>query len=170
MPMQDQKGAFAERLKRINAGHQYEHQDVVGFRTQKLYEVKYSARDKRRGGRGPANLLMILIAFLSGIVAVVAGRLIFFHLSQMDGMPESFAQLGGKGMLLSALVVAGILTALLHLSTKGRMPALLVGCMAMHFGEAAVAANAPQLWAEMFSSEYVAAVAGHVPLAGETAG
>ena len=37
-------------------------------------------------------------------------------------------------------------------------PWLALGCVLMHFGEAAVASTAPTLWSEMFSPEYVAAV------------
>jgi hypothetical protein len=169
MTMVDQKSAFAERINRINSGRQYEHQDVVGYRTQKLYDMKFGARDKRPK-RTFVDYLMIPIAFFSGTIAMLLGRVIYFHLSQLDGMPEAFVSLGAKGMLLSTLIIAGFLTALLHLSTKGRMPALLLGCAVMHFGEPGMAATAPALWAEFYSPDYVAEVAGGSALAGLTAG
>lgn len=163
MPVVDQKAAFAERVRRINSGGQFEHQDIVGYRTQKLYEMKAGPKLKQRRQRTFADRVMVVVAFLSGIAAVLLGRLAYFYMSRIEGMPEAFVTLGGKGMLLSALVVATSLAALLHLSTKGRMPALILGCGLMYFGESAVAATAPEVWGELFSPDYVAAVAGGVP-------
>jgi hypothetical protein len=159
MAVPDQKAAFAERLKRINAGRQYEHEDVVGYQTQKRYERKFGGV-KKRPKRSFADFMMIPIAFFCGILAVFGGRLAYFHLSQLQGMPEAFVDLGGRGMILFALVMAGLFTALFHLSTAARMQALALGCVMMHFGEGAVAATAPELWSEMFSPDYVAEVAG----------
>ncbi|MCX7888484.1 MAG: hypothetical protein N2422_01990 [Rhodobacteraceae bacterium] len=153
----DQKVAFQERLKRINAGRQYEPEDVIGHRTQKSFNRRYGTKPRRR--RSFADILMLPIAFLSGIVAVFGGRFLYFHLAQMEGMPEAFVNLGGRGMLIFALVLAGILTVVFHLSTRPRMQALALGCLLMHFGESAMASNAPELWAEMFSPDYAAELA-----------
>ena len=161
-----QKNAFAERLKRINSGRQFEHQDVVGYRTQKLYERKYAPKEAAKRRRTGRERLMVLVAFLSGIIAMLVGRIIFFHLSQMQGMPEAFATLGTRGVFLAALIVAGFLAAIFHLSTASRMQALALGCALMHFGEPAAASNAPVLWSELFSPAYVAEVAaGQSPFA-----
>jgi hypothetical protein len=35
----------------------------------------------------------------------------------------------------------------------------MVGCVVMHYGEAAVASNAPELWSQVFSAEYAARMA-----------
>jgi len=153
----DQKLAFQERLKRINAGKQFEHADVIGHRTQKTYNRRYGTKPKKQ--RSAADLLMLPIAFVSGILAVLGGRFLYFHLAQLEGMPEAFVDLGGRGMLIFALVLAGILTVIFHLSTRARMQALILGCAMMHFGESAVAANVPDLWAEMFSPDYAAEMA-----------
>jgi hypothetical protein len=150
----DQKNAFASRLKRINSGQQYEHEDVVGFRTQKRFDKRLARRPKTR--RTFADKVMVLIAFLSGIAAVFGGRFLYFHMAQLDGMPEAFIDLGGRGMALFAFTLAGILTVIFHLATRARMQALVVGCALMHFGEAAVAAHAPELWGRLFSPDYVA--------------
>jgi hypothetical protein len=154
--VQDQKTLFSERLKRINSGKQYEHADVVGHSTQKRYN-KLAAR-RPKNPRTFGQKLMILIAFLCGILAVLIGRVTYYHLSRIEGLPDAFYDLGSRGMFLFAVIIAGILTACLHLSTKGRMQALILGCVLMHFGESAAAATLPDLWAEMFSPEYAAAM------------
>ena len=62
-------------------------------------------------------------------------------------------------MILFAFVLAGLMMALLHLFTKQRVAALLIGCVVMHYGEAAVASNAPELWSNIFSAYYAAQMA-----------
>jgi hypothetical protein len=153
--VQDQKALFSERLKRINSGKQFEHADVVGHNTQMRYN-KIAAR-RPKSPRTFGQKLMILIAFLSGILAVLIGRITYYHLSRIEGLPDAFYDLESRGMFLFALITAGILTISFHLSTKGRMQALALGCVLMHFGESAAAATLPDLWAEMFSPEYAAA-------------
>lgn len=153
--VQDQKTLFAERLNRINSGKQFEHADVVGHSTQKRFNKIAKGRPKHRRTFG--QKLMILIAFLSGILAVLIGRVTYYHLSRIEGLPDAFYDLGGRGMMLFAIIIAGILTISLHLSTKGRLQALALGSVLMHFGESAAAATLPDLWAEMFSPEYAAA-------------
>lgn len=152
MAVVDQKRAFSERLRRIESGKQFEHADVVGYRTQKKYDVRAAARPKKK--RSFADRLLVLIAFLSGIVAVLGGRLAYFHLAQMDWMPPAFLDLGVRGMAIFALVIAGILTVIFSLATFGRMQALVLGCLLMHFGEGAIASNAPEVWAGLFSPDY----------------
>ncbi len=152
--VKDQKSAFAERLQRINAGKQFEHEDVVGFRTQKRFD-KIKAR-RPKNPRSFGQKMMILVAFLAGASAMLLGRMTYYHLAQLDGLPEAFYDLQSRGMILFALVIAGILAMALQLMTKGRMQALALGCALMHFGESAAAASMPTLWAEMFSPEYAA--------------
>lgn len=158
----DQKQAFQDRLKRINSGRQYEHEDVVGFRTQKAYERKRAPLLKRPR-RTLGQRLMVIVAFLSGATALLLARIAYFHLSQIEGMPEAFVNLGGRGVILLTLVIAGILTVLLHLSTRGRMQALALGTVLMNFGEPSVAVQAPALWDGMFSPEYRAEVTARAP-------
>lgn len=159
MSMADQqKAAFAERLKRIQSGRQYEHADLVGHATQKKFERVMKAKGKRPR-RTLAEKMMVVIAFFCGMAAVLLGRVVYFNLAKLEGLPEAFYDLQQRGMILFALVLAGILMVMFHLSTRQRFPALLVGCVVMHFGEAAVASNAPQLWAQIFSADYAAALA-----------
>lgn len=153
----DQKNAFAERINRIQAGKQFEHEDVVGLRTQKQYKKKFGDKAKKPK-RSFVDRLMVLVAFLSGATAVLLGRLAYFHLSKIAGLPEAFYDLGGRGMALFALVLALVLTVIFHLATRSRFQSLALGFALMHFGEAAMASSAPQFWAEIFSADYVAAV------------
>lgn len=157
----DHKTAFAERLKRIETGKQYEHVDVIGHSTQKHYERVYGKKSeqKQRRERTFLEKLMVVVAFICGMSSVLLGRLAYFHLSKLEGLPPAFYDLGARGMILFAFVLAGILLVIFHLSTRSRLPALIVGCVVMHFGEAAVASNAPEIWSQFFSAEYTAILA-----------
>lgn len=155
--MAEQKAAFAERLKRINSGQQFEHADVVGFGTQKRYEKRYGDKAKRPK-RSPVDRFMVLIAFLAGMTAMLLGRLAYFQMSRIEGLPPAFYDLGARGMILFALVLAAMMVVIFHLATRVRLQALLVGVVVMHYGEVAVAANAPELWSQMFSPEYAAEI------------
>lgn len=154
----DQKSAFAARLSRIQAGQQFEHVDVLGKATHKAYKRRFGAKPQKPK-RSLGDRLMVLIAFLSGITAVLVGRMAYFHLAQVEGLPKAFYDLGTRGMYLFALVLALVLTVLFHLSSRARIQALLLGCVVMHYGEAAVASNAPGMWSQLFSAEYAAEMA-----------
>jgi len=160
----DQKLAFAERLNRINAGKQFEHEDLVGVRTQKKFEKKFGAKAKKPK-RSFLDRVMVLVAFVSGASAVMLGRLAYFQLSKMQGLPDGFYALGGRGMALFALVLALVLTLIFQLGTRARIQSLVLGFALMHFGEAAMASSAPQIWSEIFSPDYVAAIS-HASLTG----
>lgn len=151
----DQKTTFANRLNRIQSGKQFEHEDLVGQHTQKRFEKKYGAKQKKPK-RSFGDNLMVVIAFLSGMSSVLIGRFAYFRLSQMDGLPPAFYDLGARGMALFAFVLAMILIVLFHLTSRSRFQALLLGCVVMHYGEAAMASNAPAVWAQIFSADYAA--------------
>lgn len=152
--MLDQKSAFQERIQRINSGKQFEATDVIGKATQKRFNQRLALRPKKR--RCLADNLMVLVGFLSGAAAVFLGRLAYFHLSQVQGLPEAFYDLQNRGMMLFALVLAGIMVVMFHLSTRTRMQALVAGCAVMYFGETAVAATVPDLWSKIYSPAYTA--------------
>ena len=156
--MLDQKIAFDQRLKRISTGKQVEAADVVGHRIQKRYEKKYGTRAERNR-RPIRDGMMLIYSLIGGAGALLGGRLIYFHASKFEGLPESFYKLEGKGVLLATLVLVAILVVFLGVQGKGRMPALFAGLMLMYFGEAAVAANATDLWAQLFSPEYASELA-----------
>jgi hypothetical protein len=158
MTMVDQKVVFAERVKRIQTGKQYEHEDVIGFRTQKLYEKRFGEKAKRPK-RTFREKLMVPVAFAAGLSSVLLGRLAYFHMAKIEGLPEAFYDLGSRGMVIFGVIIAGLMVVLLSLATKGRLQALLLGALAMHYGEAAMASNAQALWTEMFSAEYAAEMA-----------
>ena len=86
-----------ERLKRIQTGQQFEHADVVGHHTQKKFNKIFARRSKRKK-RSFADNLMVVIAFFSGMAAVLLGRLIYFKMAQMEGLPDAFYDLGPRGM------------------------------------------------------------------------
>lgn len=155
----DQKLAFEQRVKRIGAGKQFEHADVIGRQTQAEWKRRHGTKSKRPP-RSFAEKLMVLVAFFCGAGAVLLGRLIYFQMSKITGLPEAFYDLGNRGMMLFALIVAMMLILMFQLFTRGRLQSLALGCLLMHFGEAAVAQQAPQFWAEFFPADYVAAVAG----------
>lgn len=154
----DQKTIFAERLKRIQSGQQYEHADVIGHATQKRYNRIFGKKNKKPK-RSFADKMMVLIAFLCGMSSVLVGRIAYFHMAQLDGLPPAFYDLGGRGMVLFSFVLAMILVVIFHLSNRARLQALLVGCVVMQYGEAAVASNAPEFWSQLFSAEYAATMA-----------
>lgn len=154
----DQKAAFQDRIKRINAGRQFEHADVIGHQTQAAWKRKYGEKAKRPK-RTFLDFVMIIVAFVAGAGAVLVGRLSYFYLSKMTGLPEAFYDLQARGMALFALIAALILIVVFHLSTRGRLQSLALGCVLMHFGESALAATAPQFYAEFFAADYVATVA-----------
>ncbi|MCX8509801.1 MAG: hypothetical protein ORN49_13155 [Rhodobacteraceae bacterium] len=154
-----QKVAFAERLARINSGKQFEHADVIGHNTQAAWKRKFGDKAKRPK-RSFLDRIMVLVAFLCGAGSVLLGRLAYFHLSKLSGLPESFYSLHNRGMVLMALIMALLLIVLFQLFTRPRLQSLFLGGLLMHFGESALAASAPQFYSEIFSADYVAAVAG----------
>ncbi|MBS0572518.1 MAG: hypothetical protein JSS08_04565 [Proteobacteria bacterium] len=156
--MVDQKAAFAERLKRISAGQQFEHADVVGHQTQKAYNRKFGDKAKKPR-RSLLDRFMVLVAFLCGASAVLLGRLAYFQMSKITGLPQAFYDLQGRGMALCALILAMVLIVIFHLSTRARLQSLALGCLLMHFGEAAVASSEPQLYSQIFPPDYVRAMA-----------
>ncbi|MGB3178658.1 MAG: hypothetical protein WBC68_09295 [Albidovulum sp.] len=156
--MVDQKSAFADRLNRIQKGQQYEHADVVGYQTQTRANKLFGNKPKREK-RTFAEKLMVIVAFFCGMSSVLVGRVAYFHLAKLEGLPPAFYDLGGRGMVLFAFVLASILLVIFHLSTRSRFPALLVGCLVMHYGEVAVASNAPEIWSQIFSSDYAGMMA-----------
>lgn len=151
----NQKDMFQARLKRIDSGSAFEHHEVLGKSAQRKVQAQLKVRE-RRAARPGLNRLMMLFAFLCGVVSIFLGQLSYFHLAQVEGLPDSFYDLGGRGMVLFGLVIAGVLAGIFHLTGKMRLPALLLGGALMHFGAAALAANAPELWAELFSPDYAA--------------
>lgn len=155
----NQKESFAARIQRINAGHQYEHEDIVGYQTQTRYNALKGPKDKKKAERSKSDRVMVLVALIAGIGSVLGGRLAYFHLAQMEGLPKAFYNLEGRGMILASLLFAMILIVALRLSTGGRMKALAVGCLLMHFSEAPIAANAQDVWSSLFSPEYAAQMA-----------
>ncbi|MCV2869935.1 hypothetical protein OEW28_14990 [Defluviimonas sp. WL0002] len=154
----DQRAVFTERLKRIDKGKQIEPEDVIGRKFQKKFEHKYGPAARRNRDSARNGVVLVIAVFL-GALAMLAGRLGYFHLSQFEGLPEAFYDLQGRGVALIVAILLAFFMAFFGLYGKGRVPALLTGCAIMYFGEAAVAANATEFWALMFSPEYAQTMA-----------
>ncbi|HPE25289.1 MAG TPA: hypothetical protein P5036_15760 [Albidovulum sp.] len=154
----DQKTVFTERLRRIDKGKQIEPEGVIGRKFQKKYEHKFGVKAQRER-QSTRNAFVLLIAIALGALAMLCGRLGYFHLSKLEGLPEAFYDLQGRGVAIIVGILLAFLMAFFGLYGKGRVPALLCGCALMYFGEAAVAANATELWARIFSPEYAQAMA-----------
>lgn len=144
----DQKSAFAERLARISSGQQFEHSDIPGKQTHQAYNRKYAAQN-RKGRMAPRDKMMIGVALLSGALSVLAGKIGYAVATHMSGLPKAVYTLEGRGVFVLALMVAMALTAILHLSTKGRLQALVLGCLLAHFGVTAMAQANPALQAAL---------------------
>jgi hypothetical protein len=158
MAMLDQQSVFNERVQRIAAGRQYEHEDIVGFRTQSAY----NSRAKALSRRPPVTLrdkLMKWVALVVGAGSVLGGKLTYFHAAQIDGLPQAFYDLEHRGMALAVFLIGATLTMVLHLGAKGRMGMLILGLAAMYYGESLIALAQPDLWAGLFSPEYAASMA-----------
>ncbi len=157
--MAHQKSAFQDRLKRINTGQQFEHADVIGHQTQVAWVQKHG-KNAKKPVLTARDRLAVMIAMICGGAAVFFGRLIYFYLTQLEGLPKAFYSLEGRGVALTALILALVMIVIFQLLTRGRLQALALGCALMHFGEAAVASSAPDLLTGLFPPDYVAVIAG----------
>jgi len=153
MAMLDQQMVFAERLRRINAGRQFEHEDLVGHQTQKAYDTR-AARMAKRPQATFGGKVMKLVALAVGAGSLILGKLSYFHLTQIEGLPNSVYDLGIRGVILATLLIAAILTALLRLNGQGRIVLVAVGLAAMYYGEGLIALAQPDLWGALFSPAY----------------
>lgn len=128
-----QKEAFADRIQRITAGQQFEHADLVGYQTQ----VAMAARNKLKPKKAPRTLrdkVMIGVAFTCGIAAVALAQTTYQILSKLPGLPEVVYKSEGKAVVLLAMIVSICLILLFQLFTRGRIQALVLGCLLMYFG------------------------------------
>ncbi len=158
MAMLDQQAVFAERIGRIAAGRQFEHEDLVGYQTQTAYNRR-AARVAKRPKAGFSGRIMKMVALAAGAGSVVLGKMAYFHLSQVQGLPKSFYDLEMRGMVLATLLTAAILTAVLRLNVQGRLALVVMGLAAMFYGEGLVALAQPGLWGALFSPEYASEMA-----------
>lgn len=158
MAMLDQQTVFAERIRRINAGRQFEHADIVGHQTQKAYDIR-AARTAKRPKSSFLGRIMKLVALAAGAGSVVLGKMSYFHLSQIEGLPKSFYDLEMRGMILATLLIAAILTAVFRLKGQGRLVLVILGLAGMHYGEGLIALALPDLWGSLFSPAYASDMA-----------
>lgn len=157
--MGDQKALFAERVNRINAGAQFEHADVIGNHTMALYDKRKKRGAYTKRAPGLPKIISLPIAFVVGAGSMQVGRMVYFHLAQFKGMPEAFLDLGERGMFVSAIIIALILMGTFRLYEGARLPAMMAGFLLMMFAEAPIAMIAPELWAQMFSPQYMSELA-----------
>lgn len=151
-----QRTDFAERLARIQSGRQFEPSDVLSRDAQKrLMRQQKAARRKV----GLAARLAVPFAFLCGLVAMLAARLGYFALTRVEDLPPAVYTLEDRGVALIAFVISVLMIVAFRLMTWGRALALALGCLTMYYGEVAIAANAPDLWAHFFPADYAASLA-----------
>lgn len=154
----DQMNSFNDRVKRISAGRQYEHEDIVGHQTQTAWNRR-AAHSARRPKRTFADRIMKWVALAAGAGSVMAGKLAYFHAAQIEGLPKAFYDLGGRGVLLATFVIAATLAMVLRLGVRGRAGMLILGVAGMYYGEGLVALARPDLWSMLFSPDYAASAA-----------
>ncbi len=158
MAMVDQQTVFAERIRRINAGRQYEHEDIVGHQTQTAYNRR-AARKAKNPGATVSGRMMKLVALAVGAGSLLLGKLSYFHLAQIEGLPKSFYDLEMRGTILATFLIAAILTASLRLNIRGRLIMVGLGLAGMYYGEGLIALARPDLWGALFSPDYASEMA-----------
>lgn len=158
MAMLDQQAVFSERIRRINAGRQFEHEDIVGHQTQTAYNRR-AARAAHSPKATIPGRLMKLVALVAGAASLVLGKMAYFHLARIEGLPKSFYDLEMRGMILATLVIAALLTAVLRLNVRGRLMMVLLGLGGMYYAEGLVAMAQPELWGMLFSPDYASEMA-----------
>lgn len=157
----DQKDAFQARVARINAGRQFEAEDVIGTQTMAAYARSHQARKAaRRGPKEPGpTVLMAPLALAVGLLAMLAGRVAVYHLSGVAALADALAAIAPAASVAAGGGFALALAAMLGLTRGPRLAALAAGFAAMLLGEAQIAPLAPELWASLYSPEYLSAIA-----------
>jgi len=150
-----QKQQFQARLKRVAAGGP----NTLG---QVLVGIIDEDTPKSKKRNPALQGMMLILAFILGAMAMEAGRLGAYHFlaGEPASLIEKFGNLGGfVASNMGDLVIAGFLALifmyLFHLRGNWRGTALIVGLVSMMLGEVQLIARAPEVFAIMFSQEFV---------------
>lgn len=158
-----QKNQFAGRLKRIEKG---------GPNTMGQIYIGPAEDMRDPSGLKPHfGIVATVLAFVLGVVAYAAGHLGQFHLVVKDGAPLA-ARLGESGLNAAAtigdvLLAAVILFVLIKLvfRMRGLGPAFVgaIGLFVMMGAESKIMQAAPEIYAALYSQEFVARQTGAGP-------
>ncbi|WP_343078884.1 hypothetical protein [Ostreiculturibacter nitratireducens] len=159
---------FQDRIKRINAGKQFEAENVIGPNSMKK-AVKVRKRLEKLPNMSIAarlrELLVLPFAFGFGLLAVVVARALWFRLVSMDVLSDDFLAGGARVEAGLAVVVALFFMVAFNLRRTVRFAGVAAGFALMAFGESAFAESAPGLWQMLFSPEYYSRVTEGATLA-----
>ena len=157
--------AFEARLKRLAAQEAGKHRLIAGegaVRETSISpsQLKRAAAPKRESGALLLAAPKWAMAFLLGAVAMLAGRLLGFHvLGQfITGTDVTMVIMRHAGEL--AIGCVALVTAATFTGFRGGMAktAMMAGFALMVLGESDVAGHAPFLWESLFSPEYTVRV------------
>ena len=157
--------AFDARIQRIAKDEKAKGRLIAGEEEVRetqvnLSQLKRAAAPKRESGELILAAPKWAMAFLLGAAAMLAGRLLGFHvLGQfIVGTDMTMVIMRHAGEL--AIGVVALVTAATFIGFRGGMAktAMLAGFALMVLGESDVAGHAPFLWETMFSPEYAARV------------
>lgn len=153
-----QKQQFQDRLKRVAAGGP----NTLGQVYCGVIDEQTIAQAAKHANVGRLSVMMLILAFILGAMAMTAGRMGAFHFLMGDPviLIEKFGKLGGFiASNMGDLVIAGFLAIifmyLFHLRGNWRGTALVVGLVSMMLGEVHLMARAPDAFAVMFSQDFV---------------
>lgn len=163
-----QKSHFSDRISRIDKG---------GLNTNgTLYAGVDEAKQIRKKGRRKKHkrldnseafsaIFMVPIAFVCGVVAMLAGRIGAYQLLQNpESIPSQYASIfpliGDVGI---AALLALVLSMLLGLGKGARLVMLMAGFSAVMLFESSIIKLAPEAFASVFSEDYVATAVAAAP-------
>ncbi len=162
-----QRASFEDRLKRIKSGGPNTMGEIlVGAvedadrkRKRKPQRVKRKAQPKSIAVSPFADVVFMPIAFLFGMICMQAGRIGSYHLFTEAGAyptvtDNAYLNLGGDVGL--AVVLALIFSWTFHLMGTGpRRIGLLLGLLAVYFGEPYLMGLGPDAYMAVYSDAHV---------------
>ncbi len=164
-----QRASFEDRLNRIHKGGPNTMGEILvgaaddsvrSKKKRKTSKVKRKAQPKEIGISPMADIIFMPMAVLFGLIAMQAGRIGAFHLFTEAGAyplitDNYYVNLGGDAGL--ALVVATIFAIFFRMAATGpRRFGLLLGMVAMYFGEPYLMGFFPDIYAVVYPTPFVA--------------
>ncbi len=163
--------SFNDRVARIRSGQQFEADNLVGAPTMQRFRKTAKRRERQKQaeavtlGGAVREVFILPFALISGLLAVLAARLAWFHLSQNGLLPTSIADFGIRGEAMLATISVMFFIVAFKLRRGLRIWAVLAGFFFMAFGENAFAQTLPGIWQAIFSPDYTAQLGDGMTLA-----
>lgn len=164
----DQKDSFMNRLDRIKAGGENTTQHIyVGPVEEAAKGRPVEKKGKAKAAKLPSErgffseTAMIPVALAAGAVSVLAARVVSYrYLSEQSFYSAEFYGVSGAfiGVIVLALVIALMFRFVLKLTGQVRGRAEFAGLAGMALFEHMAILKAPQLFASLYSADYVAEV------------